>query len=851
MQRVTKPKPKPKPEEIEDASELLVNTTMALVSHLGFRGDTRDPTGPGGTFEMGFQRRAISWESYSQNYTLVVMHETRPHDKEIKRNKLYLYQKTDGSIEYAAKKQDGKIERLPITARYLNESNYYAVKQVLQNKQQILSLKLQKDIFAVTSKKGYARHKLEPTYRKRGPFGGALHDIDPPTAVCATLLFDCAPIFPVIKEYASTQEIWINVIKIGEAFPTYQKQLENNSRLSFLLEVAMRDIPSNYVICAIKCERYWTADISIHPVSLNWDNGMHYKLVGDIIWNPKLKNVSSHPEIQNYEQAIKELIEPRIGKYIECPIQLTLSEEKKAKMTEMVKIKREIIDVLPHEISQREHDELELIRATYMGDIHTVAALLIRGVDVDHIDEKSGLTPLHIAAVDGNIELVKILLKNGASVNHGTLREDVSPLDFAVTNKKIPVVKLLLKAGANINRRDKAGYTAFHRAIVENQYDLVKLLLAAGANPFSKGPDDASVVEIADNQRMKKLLKTYISQLQGQLFSAVKHGDIELIKLLVNQGADVNCMYEHGKYNATLLFIAAESKNLNVVCTLLDCGADPEDYPGKDQIILQGIKLHTLINDFYKTNDMNDLKQLFYIVNAIEDNKILKKLSVIIPCLDFIQHNPDQFASIGKLALTMSECYLHYLQGTSAEDCYKEFLINSADMLVPLLGSCGSLKLLKHFDKHGIPMNIENSEGQTPLMYAAKQKNFDVIANLLKMGILDNDTDMQENKKLYIGKLLKFIDRETSPLMEQSIVADHAIKISIAKKLLMNCITGSSYKDIIFKPNETLFMQTAAFKNTYLDRLCNTYSEVHSKKMDELSHSEHSEIVVTMDTKKI
>ncbi|EED16178.1 ankyrin repeat-rich membrane-spanning protein, putative [Talaromyces stipitatus ATCC 10500] len=91
---------------------------------------------------------------------------------------------------------------------------------------------------------------------------------------------------------------------------------------------------------------------------------------------------------------------------------------------------------------------------------------------------KTPLEPLHAAVLAMKKEIVELLLKHGANPNSraGVLG---TALHFAKDDK---VAKLLLAHGADINAKDALGYTPLSNAILKDKPDLVKLLVESGAD---------------------------------------------------------------------------------------------------------------------------------------------------------------------------------------------------------------------------------------------------------------------------------------------------------------------------------------------------------------------------------
>jgi len=131
------------------------------------------------------------------------------------------------------------------------------------------------------------------------------------------------------------------------------------------------------------------------------------------------------------------------------------------------------------------------------------ARLTLRTENRDRAD-KTGLTPLAIAAAEGRTEMVSWLLEQGAKLEGSGGAN--SPLILAASRGHAAIVQRLLAAGAQANTTGDRGNTALMVATRQGQAAVVKLLLAAGASRQLRNQDGHSASDIAD---------------------ALKHADIE------------------------------------------------------------------------------------------------------------------------------------------------------------------------------------------------------------------------------------------------------------------------------------------------------------------------------------
>ncbi|KAH7382754.1 ankyrin repeat-containing domain protein [Phaeosphaeria sp. MPI-PUGE-AT-0046c] len=173
--------------------------------------------------------------------------------------------------------------------------------------------------------------------------------------------------------------------------------------------------------------------------------------------------------------------------------------------------------------------------------------------------DNKGRTPLYVAAVHGQNSMLKLLLDRGADPNvHGG---DLDyPLIAAVLAKHEEAATLLLKYGADPNLCSGEFGTALQTAFRERHRDLVRILIDAGAK-----------IPAADTFKLSPL---YMASSNGNKWSpiqvAAETGHIEIVKLLLQNGADKNSL---DRTSLSPLHRAAFGGHLQVAKLLLDHGA--------------------------------------------------------------------------------------------------------------------------------------------------------------------------------------------------------------------------------------------------------------------------------------
>ena len=192
------------------------------------------------------------------------------------------------------------------------------------------------------------------------------------------------------------------------------------------------------------------------------------------------------------------------------------------------------------------------------GHLEVVKLLLENGAD--------GESAFQVAVRHCHFEIAKLLLENGD--NGG------SALLLAAHHHDLGVTKFLLENGVNVNSEDKGG-TALKYAILGGDMEIVRLLLDHGADMNAQRGAALQQAILHHDMEVVKLLLGHGGKTPLQL--AADH--VELIKLLLENGADVNAK---GEYDETALHWAASGGHLNVVRLLLQNGADvnAEGYDG-------------------------------------------------------------------------------------------------------------------------------------------------------------------------------------------------------------------------------------------------------------------------------
>ena len=221
-----------------------------------------------------------------------------------------------------------------------------------------------------------------------------------------------------------------------------------------------------------------------------------------------------------------------------------------------------------------------LLKAAKLGDYIKVKQVLDNGANPNFSD-KNGVTPLLAAAHMGSSATLRMLLAANVEVNfvpsglrQFALSKSHAPLDerelmeaasrgetalnAAVRQGHVTDAHYLLSNGARIDLANRHGEAPLFVAVTAGNLEMVKMLLERGANPNS--------VE-QDNRRNRLALAKHAMGKNSVLITAVQKGHLDVAKLLVETGADVNYRGFMGK---TAAYVAVENGRRKQLGHLLD-----------------------------------------------------------------------------------------------------------------------------------------------------------------------------------------------------------------------------------------------------------------------------------------
>jgi ankyrin repeat protein len=228
--------------------------------------------------------------------------------------------------------------------------------------------------------------------------------------------------------------------------------------------------------------------------------------------------------------------------------------------------------------------------AVWREDVELATMLLRAGANANAVN-LTGATPLSLAGVNGNAAIIELLLKAGVDANAPLSKYNDTALMLAARTGKPDAVRVLLEHGADVSARETwGGTTALMWAASEKHPGVVELLAAHGAdlnarskivpppkrrgdgNMMGYAPRDAKPGEkpesLVDGRDLNILVAS--GGLTPLMF-AVREGDMDSAKTLVNAGANINAAAGD---LSTALGLAIQNGYYDLASYLVDKGAD-------------------------------------------------------------------------------------------------------------------------------------------------------------------------------------------------------------------------------------------------------------------------------------
>lgn len=220
--------------------------------------------------------------------------------------------------------------------------------------------------------------------------------------------------------------------------------------------------------------------------------------------------------------------------------------------------------------------------ACWNGHLGTFGLLRASGANMD-VHDNQGFSMIHCATAANNLTLLHELLPvpNSPAVNAKT-SEGITPLMLACEKNHPDVVLLLLQKGAAVDEKSDKGLTAAHFCALSNDITSLHHLMDYKADLTEATERGSTALMLACAKGHVSIVTALLgntckSKLKSEISSALKFrgltGQQSCLGLLLSPKAmDINVGNENGE---TCLMMACEKGSIDIVRILLEEGADP------------------------------------------------------------------------------------------------------------------------------------------------------------------------------------------------------------------------------------------------------------------------------------
>lgn len=390
-----------------------------------------------------------------------------------------------------------------------------------------------------------------------------------------------------------------------------------------------------------------------------------------------------------------------------------------------------------------------LMIASGSGNVELVKKLLEKRVELN-FKGVEGNTALMMAIRNNNFDIAKMIIENKADLNLQNDRGETA-LMIAVKRGNKEIIKMLIENGANLDLQNEDKETALMIATEYGEKEIAKLLMEKGAdvNLQNVSGETAEILEekyrIMNEEKYMKSLEIIGKSEKDLIVNAIENGNEEMLKALIEKGANVNFQDEDGN---TALMLAIEREDEKTAKLLIENGADV-NLQNKNGITA----LMLAMNDDKVEVVEKLIENKVYINFQDNSGRTALMMAVSYGNMKMIEKLIENGADLN-LQDNDGRTVLDY---TEDKEIIKKLLKNGINKNIQKLSETekrinqiknimirqlyrkamnGDLERVKILLSKKIDINEKNAEGITPLMIASKYGHSEIVEELLNKGAL-------------------------------------------------------------------------------------------------------------------
>ena len=377
-----------------------------------------------------------------------------------------------------------------------------------------------------------------------------------------------------------------------------------------------------------------------------------------------------------------------------------------------------------------------------MGDLETVKLFFqLHGTGFINFEDRTGRTPLHLAYKKGRLELVRFFLQNYRESD--PFKEDNngnSILNLTLLSRDVETLKLLLRfySTVDVNKTVKNSQTPIHLAVEAGDLEAVELCCHSSSIDINKlDINGLTPLQKSYKNLDRKITRLLISQpninfkVDVAIQKAFHENDVETTELLLsyhievfnvldlNGDAPIHLAYRKGNNNIVKLLLSHPKLDVNIANK---SGNTVMHYACKrGDLEIVKFLLSNPATDVNRENKNGTSPFQFACKNNLLFWQQVPLETFAIEELEDQEMQPTEnvFFEVFQALLAFPGCQVNRVD-KKGNTIMHNACINDNFKFVDLL-----------INHHDVDINVRNKWGFTPLFYACKKRNIELIKILL------------------------------------------------------------------------------------------------------------------------
>jgi len=380
-----------------------------------------------------------------------------------------------------------------------------------------------------------------------------------------------------------------------------------------------------------------------------------------------------------------------------------------------------------------------------LNTIEIVDLLIAHGADI-HSANCAGNSPMHAAINSEALSVAELLLKHGANINDQNNMFKRTPLQGAALYGKLQSVKWLVEHGADVNLPDSQGFTAISlSASYKGNAKILQILLDHGARlppqefpRMTEGACRAGNLDVLEFLASKGITADFDACYTALAY--LPSPDRDVLKWLTDHSKIKNIKVGQ----ESMLHVAVENNSLEIAKLLIASGADVNIKGNVDRPPLDG----AILRKRYPAQKSYHKEMITLLTSHGADLNIKygrNKQSMLHELADApnITSSPQKYwESECQTRVEAAELLITSGVDVNARD-------GSGSTPLHTAASTNNILMIKMLASHGADLKVTNNKGQTPLLYSIAIGHWgEINRELLTIGTLvslENNIGVEHN----------------------------------------------------------------------------------------------------------